>query len=266
MIEFVREAVGTARSQRASSVLTVLVVAGMIIALTLTAGRTVAAEREVLRSIDSVGTRSIVVRAEAGSGLTTAVLARLKPVQGITWAGAFSPVVDGRNPALPGATTVPVRHLYTADPALVGAPAVPAERTAYVSSTGREALRSPYATGSVVLATGEAIGVAPLAGSPAFLAEFEPLLLTPASPRDAEPVSVLVIIADSPGLVAPLTDLTRTLLALDDPTKAEVTTSRELTQLRSLVESQLSSLSRSLIVGLLGVAACLIATPRRRWS
>ena len=61
--ELIREAIATARSQPVASALTVFMVAGMILAVMLTTGRTVGAEQEVLGSIDSAGTRSITIRA-----------------------------------------------------------------------------------------------------------------------------------------------------------------------------------------------------------
>lgn len=120
----------------------------MVVAITLTSGRIAAAEQEALRRIDDVVTRAIIVRAEPNSGLTPAVLERLRPVVGVAWAGAFSPFVDGRNAVLPGAANVPVRHLYSTDPGLVSVPDVIADHTAYLSPAGAAALRMPYAAGA----------------------------------------------------------------------------------------------------------------------
>ncbi len=254
-----REAWATVRAQRVTSVAMVLVVTGMVVALVLTSGRTIAAEQDVVRSIDSVGTRSIVIRAERDAGLTTAFLQRIGAVEGVAWVGAFSPIVDGRNPALPDAVNTPVRRLYTVDPQIVGVPKGSAPSTAYASPAGLEQLRMPFAVGTVRLATGEVVGIAPASVTAPFLSDLEPLVLIPSVATGEEPVGVVVVLADRPERVSPLAYAITSTLALDDPRKATVTTSREMAQLRGMVESQLSALSRALIVGLVGATAVIIA-------
>ena len=60
----VREALATSWAQPVASVVTIVMVAGMCATVLLTTGRTVGAEQAVISSIDSAGTRSIIVRAE----------------------------------------------------------------------------------------------------------------------------------------------------------------------------------------------------------
>jgi hypothetical protein len=69
-----REAGAAARSQPVASVLTLLLVAGMIVAVIRTTGRTVGAEQDVLHSIDSVGTRTVTIRADQDAGVTNSAL------------------------------------------------------------------------------------------------------------------------------------------------------------------------------------------------
>lgn len=259
MTALVREAWAAARSQGVASSLTCLLVAAVVVAITLTSGRTVAAQQEVLRSIDSVGTRAIVVRADTDSGLTTGFLQRLRAVDQIAWLGGLSPIVDGRNAGVPDAAGVPVRQLYSDDLRAAGMPAQPVSHTAYASATALDALGMPYGVGELSLTNGDTLGVAPAAGPAPALLEFEPLVLVPATPHGDEPLAVVVVIAASPDMVAPLTPVVTSLLALDDPRMATVSTSSDLAELRSLVEAQMSALSRSLIVGLVGVAAVLVA-------
>ena len=93
-LAILREAIATARSQPVASVLTVLVISGMVLAVMLTTGRTVGAEQQVLGSLDEMGTRSIVIRAESGAGVTNRVLDRIDVVDGIEWAAAFTSTTD----------------------------------------------------------------------------------------------------------------------------------------------------------------------------
>lgn len=99
MWSLIREAGASARSQPAASAVTVLMVIGMILAVMLTTGRTIGAERQILGSVDSAGTRSITVRAEAGSGVTSSVMDRLTRIEGIEWAAGFS-AAAGRTSAV----------------------------------------------------------------------------------------------------------------------------------------------------------------------
>lgn len=99
VLAVVRESMASARSQPVASVVSIIMVAGMCATVLLTTGRTVGAEQAVLGSIDSAGTRAVVVRAEADAGLNTAVLDRLANLDGIEWAGAFGAAQDVQNTA-----------------------------------------------------------------------------------------------------------------------------------------------------------------------
>ncbi len=65
MLAIIREAMASARSQPVASVVSIIMVAGMCATVLLTTGRTAGAEQAVVASIDSAGTRAVVVRADA---------------------------------------------------------------------------------------------------------------------------------------------------------------------------------------------------------
>ena len=111
----VREALASVRSQPVLSAVTVVMVLGMVLAVMLTTGRTVGAEQRVLSTIDSEGTRTIVVRAEAEAGLTSSAIDRMSGIEGIEWLGGFSAAVDATNSAVPEGKPTPVRSLYGGD-------------------------------------------------------------------------------------------------------------------------------------------------------
>lgn len=258
----VREAVSSAISQPVASVLTILMVAGMVIAVMLTTGRTVGAEQQVLGSIDSAGTRSITVRAEDGAGLTSDVLDRIAGIEGIEWAGAFSSATDATNSLVLDGTRVPVRYAYGSHLERLGIPAdspVPGG-LAYASPTAVGQLGTPDLAGGITLTNGATYGLAGQLNTPDFLSGFEPLVLIPQpDPTGGETVNIIVVIADAPEHVAPVSDAVLSVLAPDDPTKVGVQTSEALASLRALVQGQLGSFSRGLVLALVAVTAALVA-------
>lgn len=262
IIGVVRESVASAVSGPVASIVTVLMVAGMIVTVMLTTGRTVGAEQEVLSSIDSAGTRSIVVRAETGAGVTSDVMDRLDGIEGVQWAAAFSSAIDATNAAVPDGTPVPVRYAYGPHLATLGVPASSPLKgqLAYASDRALDEFGLPDVAGGIKLTTGQDYGVAGRLDVPDFLKAFEPVVLVPqVDATGAEPVNVLVVIAARPDLVAPVSDAVLSVLAADDPTKVNVQTSEALAELRALVQGQLGTFSRGLVLLMLAITGLLVA-------
>jgi putative ABC transport system permease protein len=259
----IREALATARSQPVASVVSIMMVAGMCATVLLTTGRTVGAEQAVLGSIDSAGTRSIIIRADADAGLNTSVLDRIANIEGIEWAGAFGPARDVTNAAIPGGTKVPIRLVWGDHLNALGVPELaPVEnRTAWASTTALEQLGMPDSVGGVTSDAGADYAIAGQMPVPDYLAFLEPLVIAPQSPDPANPgtVSVLVVIADRPDLVSPISQAVQSVLAVEDPTKVQLTTSESLATLRALVEGQLGSFGRNLVIVIFALTAVLVA-------
>lgn len=254
------EAAASARSQPVASILTILVIAGMILSVMMTTGRTVAAEQEVLASIDDAGTRTIQIRAEDAAGVTSAVLDRVRRIDGIEWAAAFSSATDATNTLIPDGTRVPVRSIYSNHLDRLGIADVPnGGTTAYASQTALDQLGLVDTGGAITLTTGATLTVGGRIAVPDFLAQLEPVTLIPASHEVQARVNVILIIAETPELVAPLADAVVSVLAADDPSKISVQTSETLAQLRGLIQSQLGASSRSLVLALLAVTTVLVA-------
>ncbi|MEZ3162122.1 FtsX-like permease family protein [Microbacterium sp. BWT-B31] len=261
-VAVVREAWASVVSQPVASVLTTLMIVGMVLVVMLTTGRTVGAEQAVLGSIDDAGTRTIQVRAENGAGLTADVLERISHLDGIEWAAAFSSAVDATNTGIPDGTRVPVRLAYGMHLDRLGIPAVSPVPggLAYASTLALDQLGLPDVAGSVTTTTGTSYAMAGRIETPDFLAGFEPVVLAPQpDATGAETVNVLVVIAERPDLVAPVSDAVLSVLAADDPTKVTVQTSEALAQLRAIVQSQLGGFSRGLVLVLLAVTGILVA-------
>jgi len=262
-LAILREAIVTARSQPVASALTILMITGMVLAVMLTTGRTVGAEQQVLGSLDDLGTRSIVIRAESSAGVTSSVLDRIAVVDGIEWAAAFTSAVDATNTLVLDGTKVATRYAYGSHLDILGIPASSPDpgHLAYASSGALERLGLPDVAGSITLTTGTQYGVGGQLTTPDFLAPFEPLVLIPqptSAPVD-DAVNVVIVIADSPELVAPVSDAVLSVIGADDPTKVTVQTSEALAELRGIIQGQLGAFSRGLVVILLAVTGALVA-------
>lgn len=263
-LAIVLEALASARAQPVASFVSIVMVAGMCATVLLTTGRTVGAEQAVIGSIDSEGTRSIVIRADPSAALDVSVLDRIANLQGIEWAGAFGGAHDVTNSQVLDGAKVPVRLAWSDSFDELGIPltqAVP-NATAWASSSALEQLGMPDKSGGVTGDLGATFAVAGEIQTPDFLSMLEPLVIVPQDRQDTstgEYVSVLVVIASRPDLVAPVTQAVQSVLAVNDPTKIKTTTSESLATLRALVQGQLGSFGRNLVVIIFALTAVLVA-------
>ena len=259
-VAIVRESLASVRSQPVASTLTVIIIASMIVTIVLTAGRTIAAERAVLQSIDSTGTRSIVIRADADSGLSTDVLDRLATIEGIQWSAAFSSAVDARNEVIRGGNQVSIRRVFGPHLEVLGLPHLPAvQGLAYGSPSALETLGLQDFVGSVRTTTGLEFGISGAIAMPEFLDWLEPLVIVPEPPpTQPDSVNILIVIAKSPSQVGPVADAALSVLGVVDPTRIDVQTSERLADLRVLVEGQMGSFARGLILALLALTSTLV--------
>ncbi|WP_120494715.1 FtsX-like permease family protein [Microbacterium phyllosphaerae] len=260
-VAVVREAVASARTQPVASTVTILMIVGMILAVMLTTGRTVGAEQAVLGSIDSAGTRSIVFRADAGAGVTSEALERARGISGIEWMGAFGAAVDGTNAAFSDGTRVPVRTGYGDDLTSLGiaGPSAAPGTLAWASSDALTQLGMVDAAGGITLTSRETVGVGGRLFVPDFLHDLEPLVVVPQQDGVVGAVSVVVVIAERPDLVTPVSQAVLSVMGAADASKITVETSEELATLRALVQGQLGSFSRGLVVAILALMGVLVA-------
>lgn len=260
--KLLREAVLSAKSQPVASAVTVLTIIGLIVTVMLTTGRTVGAEQQVLGSIDSAGTRSIIVRADATAGVTSSVLDRIATIEGVEQALAFSTAVDATNSEVRDGPRVPTRFLYGHRLADLGIPPATPEagQLGYASSTALEQLGMIDGIGAVTLTTTESYGIGGRIETPDFLRSFEPLVLIPQHDwAGTETVGLIVVIAKTPELVTPIADILGTVLAAEDPGQVQIHTSEALAQLRALIQGQLGSFSRGLVLALMALTGTLVA-------
>ncbi|QSB14304.1 hypothetical protein JQS43_22815 [Natronosporangium hydrolyticum] len=242
-----------------ASMLTVFVVGAMCTAVLLTTGRTVAAEQAVLAEVDAAGTRSIVVRAVVDAGVTVTTLERLRAVAGVAYLAGFGPVVDARNPTVPGTAAVALRPAYGL---VEQGPATAdswASQTALASPAAAAELGLHDGTGALLAGDGQEVVVTGAVVTPSHLTFLEPLLIAPVvAPGPDEPVTLLVVVAESPGEVAAVEAVVRDLLPAAEPGDVTVETSAELAAVRSAIAGELGTHGRSTVLGILVVSALLV--------
>jgi putative ABC transport system permease protein len=256
------EAFAVIRAEKVGSTLIVFLVAAMCAGVVLTAGRSVGSQREVLATIDQVGTRSIVVRAEPVAQVNSSVVGRLGRVEGIEWAGAFGPASDSRNAGFAGGQAVATRAFYSRDPQVLGIPesvALPGV-SALATARALDVMGLPDTVGGLDNTAGAQLAVVGRFDLPDFLRFMEPVVLVPAvaDPDTPGPVAIVVVITESPELVAVVSETVRQVLAATDLSEVSITTSEQYANLRAVIEGQLGTFSRSLIAAICGGLAVVI--------
>lgn len=268
-----REAVASAWGTKVVSIASVLMVAGMVLAVLLTAGRTVGAQQGVIATLDDAGTRSIVVRAQQDAGLDASVLARLQGVSSIAWSGGFGAASDVVNAEVVGGEKVPLRPSFGIELSSIGVQGSGLPGVAYGSDAALHELGLESAAGAVVGADGAEYAIGGRIDVPDHLEFLEPLLILP-SDRDivltseagssaqmirGEPLAILVVVAEEASSVSTLTETVRGLLDVDDPGSITVATSEQLAELRGLIDAQLSGAGQALVLAIFGLTAVLVA-------
>jgi putative ABC transport system permease protein len=257
VLALIREALASAWSQRTASAITVAIVGGMCASVLLTTGRTVGAEDAVLSTLDSAGTRSIIVRADPDSGLTNSVLDRLKGIEGIEWVAAFGPARDVTNSAVPEGRKVPLRSMWGG---MVGSTnELNASVDAFISDTARKELGMSAMAGSVRTSDGLLYPIAGPVATPDVLGFLEPLAVLPQPAGSAGAVSILAVVATDPAQVQPVLEVLLSVLDVADPTTIKLTTSETLADLHLLVKGQLGGFGRELVIVIFGLTSLLVA-------
>lgn len=249
----VGEAIRTVSSQKLVSAVTALLTAGMCIAVLMTSGKVAGNQQAVLSTIESAGTRAIVVRATAQAELTSEVLERLHGIEGIESAAALGAARDVRNAVLPDGAPVALRDFW-------------GEGFGQLSSG--EAIASPralavlgfeVAAGTVADADGAAVAIVGQIADPSLLHAYEPLLLTPRSADEVAPVSIIVVVAKDAAVVHAVEEVIRPMVIGDDPNQVAITTSERLAVLHGTVHEQLDTFGRALVTGSVLLAGLLVA-------
>lgn len=259
----VHEVVAASRAQSVTSLGAIIIIAAVCASVLLTAGRTAGAQREVLRSIDSIDTRTIIVRADLAANMDSTILDRLDAIDGIEWAAAFGPAVDVTNSALSGGTRVPLRRAYTSSPGVLGIPdpgflgnvAVARGSANAVRNLG---LRDGY--GGVTDEQGQSTAILGLFRPPELLAFLEPLLVNVEFDNEVGPVTTVVIVAETSAVIDADAAAVTSLLGVSDPSLFQVTTSSQTASIRDAVKGTLVRQGGRLVAAILVIGFILVAT------
>lgn len=261
-----RESAEMARSSPVMSIMTILAVAAMCAAVLLTQGRAVGVREAVADTLDSAGSRTIVVYADPSAGVTTDVIGRIAPIDQVAWFGVFGHAADVTSASVPDGVKVPVRAVYRAP----GAPSVRDDelgalgrtplpgQDAYASAQAMDRLGLVAGFGPVAAIKGGSLGVVGPLDTPEYLAFMEPLVLVPTEATGAEPVGAVVVVADTAQDVTVLTDTVVSVLGVSDPDSITVTTSRQLAELQAVVGDTLGAFGSTLVLGILVLTALLV--------
>lgn len=255
------EALAAVRAQRVVSLLTILVVLGGTATVLVTAGRAEGAQSAVLARMEQVGTRTVTVHA-GGDGderMTSAVVGRLQRYDVVESAIGFGPATDVRAAANPAGELVAVRKLHGNLPGGAATTSEPVGGARQVWATplavdvlglpGRGLVRAP-STEAVYLVSREV-------ELPDAVRSWDPVLLAPASPEEAEtpaPISTLVVVAARAADVGAVRDLVRGELRHIPPEELMVETSQDLATAYGLVDGELARQNRAIVLGALASA------------
>lgn len=256
-----REAVATVRASRVPSVLVAVLVAVMCAATLGTVGRTVAAERQVQERMDAAGSRVIVLRDLRGADLFPAAVVDAAAHLSVTErAVGLSLPVDVVNGAIGRGSTQVAAWRVIGDVSAVadlGVGRWPRPGEALVSDTARERLGLAQTYGWVTSGTDQV----PVVGTYTVRAPFTDQaggVLIAAQPADRA-VTMHVLAASAPqapaaeatvvGLLGP--SVSAQDLAVESPAS--------LAQLQQSVARELGGANRSLVLGMMGAGALLVA-------
>lgn len=250
-----REAWASLRAQWLSSAAGAGVVAGMCAAVLLTQGSVAATRAEIVGSLAAESARSIVVRADANSGVRSDVLERLGTIENIEAAYALGPASDVWNAALPGGGVVGLREVSGLDVDTDGLSALPG--SVYVSRAAAAELGLSAGIGAVA-GTGVTRAVAGIVALPEALEFLEPIALLPATEPGIR-VAVLVVVCDDVASVTAVTAALVGMLGATGPSTYSVETSGALHDFAQAIAVETSAGFQAITFGVLAVMAALVA-------
>ncbi|WP_104092526.1 ABC transporter permease [Arthrobacter sp. GMC3] len=255
-----RESRRNAYANPVASIVTLLLIAGMCIAVLLTSGRAAGAQQAVLGTLDEAGTRTIVVTSDKTDGIPNDIVQKLKDIQGIDWAVAMGPSVDVSNSAIPGGIKQSLSHAWATNWIPFGINhSENSPEVGIASNVVTQQLGFIENFGTVGTQSGEKYSVTGTYSLPVDGQDSLTDIIVPQqSASDPDSVQKLVIVANSPASVRPITELVTSFIAPSDASTVHVQTSQRLAELRAVVDDQLVVFGRVLTLGILAVASTLV--------
>jgi putative ABC transport system permease protein len=260
-----REGIAMARSQPVVTGVTALIVGVVCTVILATVGQSAAAEARVLGAIDRAGTRTIVVTDSTGRAVLYADSVQdVQSLGGVGWVLGLGPVADVFNVDL-GAAGRPVasRRLYgTLPPDLVrvfGRLPLSGEALVGVDALPRLGAAQPV-TGVVGGSLTSSVVGAFDAKEPLAFLNRSVLIVAPPEALGSRPVlRQLVVMVDRVEDVPTISRAVRELARAEVSSELRIDTPAALVELRTLVQTELSSNTRQLLLIVLGVGLSVIA-------
>lgn len=261
IVRVIGEAARAAAAARVSSAVITTIVAGCVLAITLTTGQSAATESQVLERLDDAGAR--LVRFERTPGardLPPRAVGLISGLSDVAWVVGSSAPVDGRNVGLgQGGERVGFRHLVGALPSEVRLPPrMPNKDEAVVPPRAAARLGLLQGVGAVELTDRRqlaVVGTFDAHGPLAFLGDSGIVL-------DTDEVSGLQridVLVEDVSAVAAVTSAALRLIAPQDPAEVTVVGAQALADLDGLLRRDLRASGRLLLAGVLGLSGLLIA-------
>ncbi len=255
-----REARISTLRQPVSTIVTALIVAALMVAVLLTTGRTVAAEQAVASTIESPSSRLVSIRFGAEAGVTVDALEPLQRIHQVQWVGAFGRVRDVRNALVPGGSPAAMRIVWTDDPAGIGLPEAHPTDGLFATPAAMQALGIDDATAPVRSFAGVDYWIIGQFRLAAGFAQLDPAVLRPQPLAAAgdQAVSTILLLMESADDVELVTRTLPYYFANVKSDQLNISASLGVAELRDRVQSELSSYSRALLLGILAVAGTLV--------
>jgi hypothetical protein len=187
ILSYLREIVASSVSRLVPTMVNVLIVAVAAATVLMTAGSSAGSQRNILKTIDAVGTRTITLSAPPSAGLDSEIVSRLGGIEGVAWVGAFGEAHDVTNSAGIGGNPVAARDMWSTDFTVAGIGGFAADGSFASTAASRE-LGFSQASGQLSTSEDESITVQDTVMLPNFLATLDPIVLRPRradqGPRD----------------------------------------------------------------------------------
>lgn len=259
-----REIFTTLVSQRALSIVILLLVGGMCSVVLATSGKAYAARDAVNSSIDDTGFRAVVIEADGAAGLDTSLLESLSSAENIDWLIGFGDSVDVHNAATAGDNRVGLRTAYVQDPQDPQDPSVLGthfmfSEGAYVSPAAQRELGLEHPAGALETEQGLYIDVLGSFTVPDQLSYLDPVAIMPMDRTGIESLTSIVAVVDRAENVNAVIGLARSLLSHLPPDSITIRASQDLANLQETVETQLAGSAQTLTALVFGAVAVLVA-------
>lgn len=261
--DVVRDALRSMRAQPVPSLAAAVVVGLVCMVVLLTTGRTAAVEREVLASVDSIGTRLIVVSDASGdANIDRSTVGLLASLDEVDWAFGLGPAADVHNSVLgPRGGGIAGRPFVGEFP--VGlqivegrAPVRPGEAVAGTQIA--DALGLGDGTGPLTDGTGDypAVGVVDGEGALDFLNET--VIWSPVD-EEAFPIRFVYVVVTNVAAIDRVASAIEAVMIAQRPEHVEIETSQSAIALRDVIAGRLGASGRQVMAGLLGTGLLLVS-------